>query len=257
MSYHNSNLQDDSSSNSLIDIDTDDPFEQNRYFILELASPDFAFAHDLYPIVLNKVTSATDKDVVKDKDGTKVKDKDGKDIKIKSLTVYPPYTPQVKAISLDYTASEEIDLQASQSEQEPSKIFQLNPFGYADIQTLNQDNQYYLLPNYQEQGTLYIGIRNLQPPQNISILFQMIPGSGNGELIPPQIHWSYLSGNSWQKFQDTEMLSDSTNGLVDSGIIRLSIPDKATSQHNLLPSGLHWLRATVTENAAAIPDTLE
>ncbi|EGJ30609.1 hypothetical protein LYNGBM3L_48990 [Moorena producens 3L] len=229
--------------------DTDDPFEQNRYFQLELESPDFA--HDLHPVVSTKVALSTDTDFVKDNEGNDTS------TKIKSLPVYLPYTPEVKAISLDYTASVEIDLQASQSEQEPSKIFQLNPFGYADIQTLNQDNQYYLLPNYQEEGTLYIGIRNLQPPQNISILFQMIPGSGNGELTPPQIHWSYLSGNAWREFKDTEMLSDSTNGLVDSGIIRLSIPEGATSQHNLLPSGLHWLRATVTENAAAIPDTLD
>ncbi|NEO09013.1 baseplate J/gp47 family protein [Moorena sp. SIO3I8] len=223
---------------SSYETDTDDPFEQRRYFQLELASPDFAFAHDLYPVVLNKVALATNDD-------------------IKILTVYRPYTPQVKAISLDYTASEEIDLKNAPNQPHSSQIFQLHPFGYADIQTLYQDNQYYLLPNYQEEGTLYIGIRNLQPPQNISILFQMIPGSGNGELTPPQIHWSYLSGNSWQEFKDTEMLSDSTNGLVDSGIIRLSIPEGATSQQQLLPSGLHWLRGTVTENAAAIPDTLD
>ncbi|NEO35615.1 MAG: hypothetical protein F6J90_04495 [Moorea sp. SIOASIH] len=223
---------------SSYETDTDDPFEQRRYFQLELESPDFAFAHDLYPVVSTKVALSTDND-------------------IKSLPVYLPYTPQVKAISLDYTASEEIDLKNPPNPPHSSQIFQLHPFGYANIQTLNQDNQYYLLPNYQEQGTLYIGIRNLQPPQNISILFQMIPGSGNGELTPPQIHWSYLSGNAWQEFKDTEMLSDSTNGLVDSGIIRLSIPEGATSQHNLLPSGLHWLRASVTENAAAIPDTLD
>ncbi|NEO22468.1 hypothetical protein, partial [Moorena sp. SIO4A5] len=250
-------IPDYSLDTSTLETETDDPFEQNRYFKLELASPDFAFAHDLHLIVLNKVNSATDKDVVKDKNGTNVKNKDGKDIKIKSLTVYRPYTPQVKAISLDYTASEEIDLKNAPNQPHSSQIFQLHPFGYADIQTLYQDNQYYLLPNYQEEGTLYIGIRNLQPPQNISILFQMIPGSGNGELTPPQIHWSYLSGNSWQEFKDTEMLSDSTNGLVDSGIIRLSIPEGATSQQQLLPSGLHWLRGTVTENAAAIPDTLD
>ncbi|NEQ09353.1 MAG: hypothetical protein F6K37_26420 [Moorea sp. SIO4E2] len=236
LNYQNFNIPGYSLDTSSLETETDDTFEQNRYFKLELESPDFA--HDLYQIVLYKVALSTDD-------------------AIKSLTVYPPYTPQVKAISLDYTASVEIDLQASQSEQEPSKIFQLHPFGYADIQTLNQDNQYYLLPNYQEEGSLYIGIRNLQPPQNISILFQMIPGSGNGELTPPQIHWSYLSGNSWREFQDTEMLSDSTNGLVDAGIIRLSIPEGATSQHNLLPSGLHWLRATVKENADAIPDTLD
>ncbi|MDZ8082827.1 MAG: hypothetical protein RMX35_27655 [Nostoc sp. DcaGUA01] len=239
LNYQNFNISDYTLDTSTLETDTDDPFEQRRYFKLELESPDFA--HDLYPIVLNKVALATD-------------DK-------KNLTVYPPYTPQVKTISLDYTASAEVDLQASPSNHESSQIFHLHPFGYADIQTLNQDNstsnQYYLLPQYEEEASLYIGLCNLQPPQNISILFQMIAGSGNGELTPPQIHWSYLSGNNWREFQDTEILSDTTNGLVDPGIIRLSIPDKATTEHNLLPSGLHWLRATTKENTTAIPDTLD
>ena len=251
LNYQNFNVPDYSLETSSLETDTDDPFELSRYFKLELESPDFA--HDLYPIVLNKVALSTDEDVFIDEDG--------QEKKIKSLTVYPPYTPEVKAISLDYTASVEIDLKNSPNQPYSSQIFQLHPFGYADIQSRDRDNstdnQYYLLPNYEEEGTLYIGIRHLQPPQNISILFQMIPGSGNVELTQPQIHWSYLSGNSWRDFQDTQMLSDSTNGLVDAGIIRLSIPERATSQHQLLPSGLHWLRATVKENAAVIPDTLD
>ncbi|RCJ26528.1 hypothetical protein A6S26_14075 [Nostoc sp. ATCC 43529] len=239
LKYQNFNISGYVLDTSNVEIATDDPFEQSRYFKLELESPDFA--HDLYPIVLNKVALATD-------------DK-------KNLTVYPPYTPEIKAIFLDYTASMEVDLQKSSSNHECSQIFHLHPFGYADIQNLNRDssknNQYYLLPQYEEEGSLYIGIRNLQPPQNISMLFQMIAGSGNGELTPPQIRWSYLSGNNWREFQDTEILSDSTNGLVDPGIIRLSIPDKASNQHQLLPSELHWLRATVKENTTAIPDTLD
>ena len=76
-------------------------------------------------------------------------------------------------------------------------------------------------------------------------------------LLPPQIHWSYLSDNNWREFQETEILADSTNGLVDAGIIRFSIPGTATTEHQLLPSGLHWLKATVTENSTAIPDTLD
>ncbi|MEB3282326.1 MAG: hypothetical protein VKK42_25745 [Lyngbya sp.] len=238
LNYKNFNVPGYSLETSNVETDSDDPFEQSRYFKLELESPDFG--QDLYPIVLNKVALATD-------------DK-------RNLTVYPPYTPEVKAISLDYTASVEIDLK-DPSNKHLSQIFQLHPFGYVDIQTLNQynstDKQYYLLPQYEEEGSLYIGIRNLQPPQNLSILFQMIGGSGNGELTQPQVHWSYLSGNSWQIFQETEIISDSTNGLLDAGIIRLSIPNKATSQHHLLPGGLHWIRATVKENIDAISDTLD
>ncbi|NES65780.1 MAG: hypothetical protein F6K24_11185 [Okeania sp. SIO2D1] len=154
----------------------------------------------------------------------------------------------------------EIDFKDS-SNKHLSKFFQLHPFGYLDIQKINQnnstENKYALLPQYEQEGSLYIGIRNLKPPQNLSILFQMIGGSGNGELTQPQVQWSYLSDNSWQNFQDTEILADSTNGLIDAGILSLSIPEKASIQHDLLPSGLHWIRAIVKENTNAISDTLD
>ncbi len=247
LNYQEFDIPGYSLNTSTIEIDSDDPLDQSRYFKLELERPDFA--HDLYPIVLNKVALATDEE-------------------IKSLTVYPPYTPEVKSISLNYTASEEIYFQIPPGETHPypsleesfnesSKIFQIHPFGFGDIRSLNTDNQYYLLPQYPEQGGLYIGIRNVQPPENISILLQMVSGSGDGELTPPKIDWSYLSGNTWQKFLDTEILSDTTNGLLDTGIIHLSIPETATTQHNLLPSNLHWIRATVKENTAALPDTID
>lgn len=241
LNYKNFNIPGYSLETSNLDTDSDDPFEQSWYFKLELDYPDFG--HDLYPIVLNKVALATDNN-------------------IKSLTVYPPYTPEVKAISLSYTASVEIDFKNSQDKPNPNQIFQIHPFGYADIQTLARNHstdkkQYYLLPQYQEEGSLYIGIRNLFPPQNISFLFQMMAVSSNAELNQPQIQWSYLSGDSWVELKPKEILFDSTNGLVDAGIIRLSIPKQATSQHQLFPNGLHWLRATVQENATAIPDILD
>lgn len=161
------------------------------------------------------------------------------------------------------TASAEIDLQASFNEKQLNQILQIHPFGYLNTQTQttnqdnSQDNPNYLLPNYEQEGSLYIGIYNLQPPEDISILFQMIAGSGNPEVPQPQLKWSYLNGDSWQEFQDTQILSDSTNGLVDAGIVRLSIPQEATSEHNLFPSGLYWLQVKVEENATAIPDILD
>ncbi len=233
LNYSNFNLQDYSPSSYISNLDTDDLFEYNSYFKLELQGRDFG--HDLYPTVLNKVALATDDN-------------------IKSLTVYPPYTPELKTISLNYTASVEIDLEKPDDKFNSSQIFQLHPFGYTNIPTGDKN---YLLPQYPEAAALYIGIRNLQPPQNLSFLFQMVSGSGNVELTPPQITWSYLNGNHWQNFQETEILSDTTNGLLDTGIIRFSIPQTASSEHQLLPTGLYWLRATVTENPTAIPDILD
>lgn len=222
---------------SALETETDDPFEQTRYFKLELESPNFG--HDLYPLVMTKVALSTDN-------------------AIKSLTVYQPYTPEIKTLSLDYTASVQIDLTVAQT---ASRVFQFNPFGYVELGAFKGENspypEDYLLPQYDEAGALFLGIRNLHPPQDLSLLFQLVPGSANVELTKPDIHWSYLSRDRWQDFQDIQILSDTTNGLVDSGIIRLSIPAAATAENHRFPKGLHWLRATVQNNAAAIPDTLD
>ncbi|MBT9314475.1 baseplate J/gp47 family protein [Leptothoe spongobia] len=216
----------------------DDLLEQPRYFKLELSSPDFL--HNLYPLVLNKVARSTD-------------------TAINSLAVYPPYTPEIKAISLDYKASVEIDLSASPPEHALDQIFQLHPFGYVDIFRTcgDDDGHFFLLPQYDLAGELFIGVRDLQPPQLLTVLFQMVAGSADVELSNPPIQWSYLSCDRWYPLQDTEVLSDNTNGLVDSGIFRFQIPAEATADNHLLPGGLHWLRATVADNATAIPDTLD
>lgn len=231
---------------------SDDPFTQIRYFKLELSSPDFL--HKYYALVLNKVALASDET-------------------IKSLTVYEPYQPELKSISLDYSASIEIDLTRPQdttlsgqiSGQIPGQVFQLHPFGYVNIldsdteQNLNtaNDTRYYFLPQYEQEGAVFIGIRDLKPPQSLSILFQIISGSANVDIPQPEINWSYLRHDRWQAFQTTEVLSDGTNGLVDSGIIRFSFPVEATNKNHLLPQGLYWLRATVHNHTEAIPDTLD
>ena len=112
LGYHDFNLPDYTASNSLEYLDEEDPFEQSRYFKLELKNQ--GFIQDLYPIVLSKIAISTDDN-------------------LKSLTVYPPYTPEIKSISLSYTASEEINLSNTDSKPNPNQIFQLHPFGYGEI----------------------------------------------------------------------------------------------------------------------------
>ncbi|WP_299409881.1 baseplate J/gp47 family protein [Acaryochloris sp. IP29b_bin.148] len=234
--------------------DIDDVWEQNRYFRLELARPDFQ--HTLYPLVLNKVARAQDTDFVKDEEGNDT------ETKIQNLSVFPPYTPKIKGISLNYQASAEINLRAGdQANQEAAgTLFQLHPFGYVDLQQTatpgDAASRYFLLPQYKTEGSLFIGLCDVKPSQALTLLFQLVSGSGNADLTPPDIQWSYLAGDRWHPFQPAEVLSDSTNGLVDSGIVHLDIPATATANNHLLPAGLHWLRATVDKHAAAIPDTL-
>ncbi|MGD1951212.1 MAG: baseplate J/gp47 family protein [Leptolyngbyaceae cyanobacterium] len=225
---------------------TEDLWAYSRYFRLELIQPDFQ--HMLYPLVINKVARAKEEDLVADTEDKKIQD----------LVVYPPYTPKIKGISLDYQASAEIDLRAETDSAPAGKIFQLHPFGYVDLQQTAQEipGRYFLLPQNDTEGSLFIGLRGVQPPQSLTLLFQLVSGSGNADLTHPDIVWSYLADDRWHRFAPVDVLADSTNGLVDSGIVHITIPEAATRQNHLLPAGLHWLRATVETNAAAIPDVL-
>lgn len=231
-----------------LELSSNDLLEQSRYFRLELIRPDFQT--DLYPLVLTKVARAGENDLVRNTQ-----------TKINSLTVYPPYIPKIKSIEIAYKASAEIDLLTNKKETSSGQIFQLHPFGYVNLQkSVNLDDyqqNYYLLPQYSMDGELYIGLRNLTPPQSLTLFFQMVSGSGNADLSNPTIVWSYLTRDRWKPFQTDEILFDSTNGLLDSGIIHFTIPEAASRDNSLLPREFHWIKATVAENTAAIPDNLD
>lgn len=102
----------------------------------------------------------------------------------------------------------------------------------------------------ENEAEFYIGVTDLKPPQNISLLFQLAEGSANPKAIKPKEHvqWSYLSNNEWVAFKQDEV-NDRTGQMIRSGITTLSVPRQATNANTLLPAGLHWLRASIARQA--------
>lgn len=225
-----------------------------RGFIrLELTHPkDFAFGHKQF-------RDAYAKAVVKYANDTSDTNK--------GLIPKEPYTPQIDSLKLDYKSSETVDLQSTGDfDKRTVKFFHVYPFGEKEVHKKLEDFQY-LLPQFQHkideetykesEGELYIGVSDLAPAQNLSILFQMAEGSANPDLEKQTINWSYLSNDQWQSFKDDELLSDSTNDLITSGIITLAVHKSASSNNTILPSGLHWLRGCVHEKSGAVCDTID
>ena len=191
-----------------------------------------------------------------------------------------PYTPLINALSLDYQAKVTIDSNNSDEE-----FFHIAPFGY-DEEKFNQsddtgDEDYLtLVPAFTDEGTLYIGLADFNPPQNISLLFQVVEGSADASSIAEttntvdvtptidgaptasvvdeeakktEVQWRYLTeDNVWAEFLSTEIVADTTNGLKTSGIISFSIPKTASTVTTILPSGKHWLRASITNGAQSV-----
>ena len=173
-----------------------------------------------------------------------------------------PYTPKIKSLWVDYSSEETIEFVETDRmtyRQRTDRFFHITPFGQAErhMNTLPESKQFTLLPEFENEGSFYIGIRDLDLPQTLDILFQVAEGSADPEVNSSEIQWSYLSDNNWVSLGELNILSDATNGLQTSGIISFDIPEEATSDNSLLPTGLHWLRASVAEHSSGICDMID
>ena len=186
-----------------------------------------------------------------------------------------PYTPSIKSLSLDYTSSHMIEIlpQINEDDTEEAikiknednykarveQFFQVGAFGNAEVHPHTHQGWAQALPQYLEEGNLYIGVQDLVPPQNLSILFQVAEGSADPEIdiSKEKIKWGYLSDNQWIELKDFQVLSDSTKKLQKSGIIVLSIPKDAKNDNTLMSSGLCWLRASVSENSGGFSKLID
>jgi hypothetical protein len=182
------------------------------------------------------------------------------DLDIGNMTLNPPYTPVIQSLSIDYAASAVSMLNRTTGNADangiPVRLFRFNPFGYEEMGRVDDEDDF-LLPQYDQEGYLMIGLKNLEPLQSVSLLFQMVSGSGDASLGTPDITWSYLADNQWFPFKQSEILKDRTFGLQDTGIIRFGIPMAATTGNTILPGNRCWIRAEAPENITAIPDILD
>ncbi|MCW9708163.1 baseplate J/gp47 family protein [Fodinibius salsisoli] len=214
----------------------------NRGFIrVLLDAPESAFGHSFYPRLLMK----------------QLQDKDEDEVPVE------PYTPKIKSIELDYSAHVTFNSTDESAGTSADQLYHIYPFGTLKVyEGKGTQEGISLLPQFKHAGEaggdishtgeFYIGISGLQPPQQISLLVKVAEGSGDPLLIPPDIHWFYLSEEGWKLFEPEDIVKDETNGLLDSGILRFSIPNDATTDTKILPGNQHWIKAAVSKNAAAL-----
>lgn len=207
----------------------DEALSWSRYWQIELLAPDFQ--HAIYPRAAAGYANR------RDASGPS------------PFIVNPPYTPRIKRLSLGYSASGRIDLLAGTAA--AGRIYQIEPFGYREL-AREDDHPQYLLPQHSDEGELYIGLGDLVPPQNLSLLFQLAEGSADPDVAREPLSWSYLDGNRWLSLEQGRLLSDTTNGLLSSGVITFDLPPVAPSTR--LPGGLYWLRVAIAKHSRGVAD---
>ncbi len=152
----------------------------------------------------------------------------------------------LKKVKKDNDILDQDDFNTTIAAQENS----LSEFEVQDIQ-----NNSTLIPTYCRGGSLLIGLEEAQINQQISLLIQVLEGSENpndeGFLSNQRVEWSVLCSNHWKDIQD-DIIINSTDNLLKSGIIKFGIPKQATSQNTRLPDGYIWIRARIHKKYNAV-----
>ncbi|MCQ4054445.1 hypothetical protein [Aeromonas sp. SG16] len=102
----------------------------------------------------------------------------------------------------------------------------LTPFGHSEeISHLNKNE-------------LYLGITGVKPGQAVSLFWNLNSPQSLG------VTWKYLaSDNYWYSLED--VLSDSTKGLLNSGLWSVTLPENASDKASAMPSGCYWVKAEI------------
>jgi hypothetical protein len=165
-----------------------------------------------------------------------------------------PYTPVLQSLSLDYSAAADLvpgDIHSA------ATFLIVGPFGATRAGVRAPAR---IVPQVEGQAALYLGIEHVQPPANLSLLFQIDAGTASASqaLKPGETSWSYLGGeDSWQALSSSAVLIDSTEGFQKPGLIALAVPREASLDHDSLRSGLLWLRALIQRAPESASKTVD
>jgi hypothetical protein len=207
---------------------------------MELTAPEHAFGHAVYPAIVSDITLENSKSGF---------------LKGKSKKPLPKqaFTPQVKSISLDYESTATISMrenfQANDGNSSNGELFHLHPFGHSKVFPNKSVKNVFVVPPYNMQGELYMGLTDVRPPQVVSVLFEMLDEFNiSSEEEPPVLEWAYLANNQWTNLKPSNVLRDDTNSFLKTGIIKIELPENINRNNTILDDRYFWLKVSVKEN---------
>lgn len=232
------------------------PLTRSGLFKFTLQGPVGAFGHREYPTLLADVLTHNTR---------------AKHPRLSQAIPNPPYTPEISAIRLNYSAVSIMTLADSGREDDPcykDQFFHLHPLGWESISPLRHP-RLYLLPQYPDDGSLFIGVA-ASDIQQLSLYFHLQNNSlpltdellaeaqhdGRVRALTPAmlVSWSYLSNNQWRPLNPRYILSDSTEGFMTSGIVTLTMPEKITTANTIMPGDLYWLKVSANKALSHFSD---
>lgn len=222
-------------------ISTEEGFNYNLttragFFRMDLTEPGAGFGHAEYPNLLTRVLSENAR-------------------RKKQLPPpNPPYTPVINRITLDYQAQSTLRVSQSNAVQPRghARLFHTHPFGETQVYPPVDDTPSFLLPQFDHQGSLYIGVSATELAGQLSLFFNLAEEQGDHSgSEPASLEWFYLAKDRWRVLPRSRMLSDSTAGFRSQGVVTLDLPADISPAVNAMPRGQFWVRATAKKVSKA------
>jgi len=158
-----------------------------------------------------------------------------------------PYTPRAKSVSIDYTLEHAEAFKDPYDTDGGLELIHQYPFGFKRIYPGNDLRSITFLPSIDPGGHVHIGLGNARHEEELSLLFQLEERNFHHTLHDTGvIVWSYLQDDEWVLMDTAAVLSDTTNGFINTGVIRLKLPARISLEHTTWPAGLFWIRATLS-----------
>lgn len=214
---------------------------KDGFFRLALSNPENAFGHKIYPMVMSNVMIENAK-----QNKFWLFKLFSRAVPPKALP-NPPYTPLINAISINYKAVSSINLGRVTSADESrlkEKIFHLHPLGLEALSP-RVSGKICLVPRYEADGNLFVGLTASKLSGLLTLFFHLredsLPEAGAREF---NFTWHYLSSNKWKQLSKSQVVSDTTNGFLTSGIVTLDIPADINRENTVLPGDQYWIRVS-------------
>jgi hypothetical protein len=179
-----------------------------------------------------------------------------------------PFAPEAQRMTLDYSASTGsvsfTDDTLNDYSGTSIEFYQVGVFGQMREHAYLRQQTHFLtsksvklLPQYNSEGNFYIGLSGLSANESVCLLFQCAEGSADPALPKVNLQWSVLCDNYWKKLTTGDLIFDTTNGFLTSGVVKLVIPREATTVNSILPDGFLWLRVSIAQFANAVCNLID
>src|SRR5690606_32120555 len=125
-------------------------------------------------------------------------------------------------------------------------LYHITPFGYKNIPLRSPHENLVLFDTYDEQGSLLLGLDNYPEAGYLNLFFHLLEGRVEDYIRDiPEPRWQFLAGNNWYDFGKENIISDTTGGFIQSGIVRLRIPREISRDNTILSGELFWIKVSV------------